>query len=856
MYDVSDQYLDSMNQLVRDVSSMKIIFSFDDGDVTFTDSDIVKFTESKTAHLVAGELPTIETSIELKNLEGLFDPNNTDYSDNYHDQIVEGVKVTYYYGLKIPNVKPYGYDADESDVYEPVYGIEDSGVAQYKYYTDEGYDTIPAEAYGYVDGYTTEWIKGGEVYTDGDLSYDESAVSVTITAYDYLSLMETEVYYSFSGTTTLAEIATNVIGLTDYPEDDDGNKKIVLDSILSDFSTSISVAGYSTDATSAKTWLQDIAYAGCVKMYVDRDGYLHLDNDPETYSASQYELTLANQSENPTHAKYQLPATLTIESSSDYVADVEVTIGGGGEDLTISGNDYIVTTTACEALRDRLVDDFLPYRNEADLSYRGEPALDILDNITFDSDFANGLTGTIIESGIEFDGTLSGTLVIRYNLGNNTPTSVEVTGSDNFYYPYLANTPNSTYQTLTCVTDNSLPTYQWYYYSSGSWVAITDETNSTLIVNYSDAYDFDNGAKFKCIVSESLGATATITNIYSTISENASYQGVVVGTSTDDIENAITSPVCGDSCLLDNTSDTEATVYGQTYLYDGYEWQVTTDSAYIALSYNDALLLSNSSGESTETATTVTDALTENADFTASVTKSVALTTDISTMSYSTRYDTTFSSNPTVTLTLTNITDYTVSWAIAGASWATTDDLVRTVDNTSLTSDTVSIIATVTSNGVEYSDSVNITRTYTVEESAHLGILDSEPTEESVGFAFIEGDSYVLETYVSDEYVYTPYVYSDGAWITITDDNGDVDSSYYSVLMNSATSILSEGKNVSATSSAIYGYFQNLVATNAFIENLAAQNILLQDDGSIRSDYYNQDSSINEDSDAEYGFLC
>ncbi len=631
MYDVSDEYIKMMNAGVRKPSYMKIIFSFEDGDVTFTNDDIVSFEESKTAHLVAGELPTIEASIELKNLTGLFDGDDETNDPNYHDQIVEGVKVIYYFGYQGKSrVKPYGYDGDSSDTYDPVYGMSDSGTPQYTYYTDDGYETIPAEAYGFADGYDIVWIKGGEVYTDGDIEFDESAITATISAYDALSVLSDTVYYSFSGSTTLGEIAENVIGLTDYPEDDNGDKKIIIGDELYDISTSISVAGSSSDATSAKEWLQDLAYAGCVQMYIDRDGYLHLDKDQEEISPSQYTLYAFNQSENPSYYKYQLPSTLTIELDTDYGTDIEVNVGGGGEELVISDNPYIVTTTSGERLEDRLVDNFIPYRNEADITYRGEPALDILDRITFEKSTGTTLTGTIIESTLTYDGGISGTLLIRYASDSTTP-SVKIKGGDMFYYPVGSDTPTVDDITLTCNTTAEGATYQWYYFDSGKWYTI-DNTTTILIIGYNDSYfDDSDSVKFKCIVNNYLGAYTTVSKYYYEEVAEAGYKGEVEGTTVEDIKEVIEKPVVGDVVLLDNTADVEAEEYGKVYVYNGDTWVVTEDSSYLSDVYKDALELASQSGETIYSAKIYTDLLVANDAFISSLSADEAFITNLMT---------------------------------------------------------------------------------------------------------------------------------------------------------------------------------------------------------------------------------
>jgi len=508
MYDVSQVYLDAMNKPTRLPSVMELTFHFPSGNVVFANTDIIKVSETKTAHLVAGELPSLELSIQLKNINKLFNPNDTTNIPNYHDMIVRGVKVTYKYGYKgIELVKPYGYEATETP--EPVFASALNDVDDSNYYVDGAFENIPADAYGFLDGYQTEWINGGEVYTDGDLSYDNT--TVTVNAYDALSFLESPVYYQFSNTQTLSEIAWDVIKLTDYPETEGFVKKLKTSTILESFSTTMSIASISSEAVSPKEWLQMIAYAGGVKMYIDRDGYICLDNEPEVASFSQYTLYLKNQKENPVHAKKQLPSKLTIKLASKFGAPVETNIGGGGEELVIEGNPYIILTSEGEALRDRLENDFIPYRNEAEVVYRGEPALDILDHITLESDFDSSLEGIITNSEVTFDGTLSGSLTIRYQLGSNTPYTNRISGNDDFIYPYLpadsteTPVPTITSHTLTCATNVPTPIFQWSYYltSIGDWTSIVGATNATLVVNYDDSYfDNDDLVKFKCVIND------------------------------------------------------------------------------------------------------------------------------------------------------------------------------------------------------------------------------------------------------------------------------------------------------------------------------------------------------------------
>jgi len=77
MYTVSDEYKNAMNASIREASLMEITFHFASGDVIFTNDKIISFTETKSAGLIPSDIPTIDVSIELKNTDGLFNPNDT-----------------------------------------------------------------------------------------------------------------------------------------------------------------------------------------------------------------------------------------------------------------------------------------------------------------------------------------------------------------------------------------------------------------------------------------------------------------------------------------------------------------------------------------------------------------------------------------------------------------------------------------------------------------------------------------------------------------------------------------------------------------------------------------------------------
>ena len=216
MQTVSPVYIEKMGSMIREPSKMRLTFHYPTGDIVYTNEHIVKVSESKTAHLIAGALPSVDLSVELINVDGSFNPNDV---SGLHDMIVKGVKINYEFGFDIPNLEYYGYF---------------EGGEWHDYGMEQG---LP---YGFIMDYSTEWIPGGEVFTSGEVSY--SPTTATITAKDFLSFLDDKVIVTY-GTRSLSQIAWDVINLTDYPETEAGVKKLVVGSELESFTTTIVLSG-------------------------------------------------------------------------------------------------------------------------------------------------------------------------------------------------------------------------------------------------------------------------------------------------------------------------------------------------------------------------------------------------------------------------------------------------------------------------------------------------------------------------------------------------------------------------------------------------------------------------------------
>ena len=223
-------------------------------------------------------------------------------------------------------------------------------------------------------------------------------------------------------------------------------------------------------------------------------------------------------------------------------------------------------------------------------------------------------------------------------------------------------------------------------------------------------------------------------------------------------------------------------------------------------------------------------------------TKSIRLTSSSTSLEYSRRYG---YSNSTTNIVLTvslvgiNAGEYVIAWQAKDDLGADVElisdqnyDIIKELDVSSLSDTLKSIIvtATVTSRSVVYTSSVTLDKAFIDDKiTKHLGILTTYPNDDLDGGKLIEGDSFVLKELVDEKYVFTPYVYTNNAWSTISDTNNNVKPEYFNILQQSATSIFENGEGIDESSVAIWGYFKNLVATNAFVQNMATQNLNVGD---------------------------
>jgi hypothetical protein len=525
---VSDAYKAYMSQPVRPPFHMEITVHTDTP-IVYTDNEIFEFEEKKTAHPIAAELPTIEVSFKVDNIAGDY---NADSPSGLYEQLIKGVKVTYRYGLEIPN--------------------------------------------GFSPSSTIEWIDGGEVYTTGEISYDKT--SATIEAVDALSFLEETADVAY-GTINRKQCAEFIINATDYPEDALGAKKISIDDVLETWNTNI------VSDKNAKQVLQSLAHASGVQMYIDRSGYLHLDKVPITTGVVDYHVTLGDQGEEGEFTKGKTPRKVTIKiNTKNVVPEVSETINPKGEDVLVE-NDFVQTALQAEALLP-WVKRYLGMRNTAEIEYAGEPALDILDIILLDTEYSKNIPATIVESTIHFDGAITGSLVLRYDSALADNTTVKITGAENFIYS--GETPSPASVTLVCETDMTSPSYEWSYFndSSSGWQVISGATTANLTIPADSPYIVgSNPTSFRVVVTGdegTKGTTVRIQRVQKTVQQGHAYLGKL---------SALPSAYNVGDYFLVSTAFSEYGL-GDVVQWDGDSWEVTTNPALIVAVYQDALTLS------------------------------------------------------------------------------------------------------------------------------------------------------------------------------------------------------------------------------------------------------------------------
>lgn len=771
---VSDAYKSFMSQPVRPPFHMRITVHTDTP-IIYTDDEIFEFEEKKTAHPIGAELPSIEVSFKVDNIAGDYNPESP---SGLYEQLIKGVKVTYEYGLEIPQLKPYGYTGEVGETPEPTYGMDE------------------VNPYGFLGEGIIEWIDGGEVYTTGEISYDKT--SATIEAVDALSFLEETADVAY-GTINRKQCAQFIIEATDYPIDNLGAKKIMVDNLLETWNTNL------VSDNNAKQVLQSLAHASGVQIYIDRGGYLHLDKLPITTGTIDYHVTLGEQDEDGDFTKGKTPRKVTVKvNTTNVVPEVSETINPKGEDILVE-NGFIQTSQQAQVVLP-WVKRYLGMRNIAEINYAGEPALDILDIVLLDTEYGTDIPATVVETMIHFDGAITGSLVLRYDSTLADTSTVKITGAENFTYD--GDTPSPASVTLVCETDMTTPSYEWSYFndSSSGWQTISGATTANLTIIADSAYfDGNKPTSFRVAVTGAEGTKGTsvrIQRVQEPVEQGHKYLGKLGA-----YPSAYDS---GDYFLV--SSPFGSYILGDVVQWTGTAWAVTTHPSIISTVYQDALTLSLPLG----------NASAVNQYIRSLQSKQILLSTDVPVMFFysdNTPYD--GGQISTITASRLNLATG-INWYINGDLVADIHEDTINVYDTDMNGDKI----TVTAVSTEYT---NVSAVIVIAkqkdralEASNLGLITTggDPKIGNEGAPLVAGDYFMWgQATVSSPNVrkkgavYIRQV--DGSWLE--DSNGTKTMSMFAQFAG-----LPEDTEDTVIGNAIV---KNLAVIKAFIERLEAENI-------------------------------
>lgn len=151
-----------------------------------------------------------------------------------------------------------------------------------------------------------------------------------------------------------------------------------------------------------------------------------------------------------------------------------------------------------------------------------------------------------------------------------------------------------------------------------------------------------------------------------------------------------------------------------------------------------------------------------------------------------------------------------------------------------------------------------ITTNPTEVTSQYVGIHSTIPTETAEGLPIMVGDYFVA----SDDFEEEGFEFRKGVPYICINTSGDIpefdemslNTENSEKVLNCLSGVITNGLAVPSTS-ALYGWFENLVAQNAVIQNLFSQAITILNGGSIKSQNYSKGVSgfkIDSDGNSEF----
>ena len=186
------------------------------------------------------------------------------------------------------------------------------------------------------------------------------------------------------------------------------------------------------------------------------------------------------------------------------------------------------------------------------------------------------------------------------------------------------------------------------------------------------------------------------------------------------------------------------------------------------------------------------------------------------------------------------VTDTGVSYVVTNDS--TSEAHFSAAHNSTASYVTISAYIT----GMQTSTYVETKLTYEdiTEYNKNWGTLNALPSG-----VVLDGDYFIAGSNFSTYTLGKPYVRSNNSWNNLTANSVENTTRLFNLMSN----VMASDLTVPATS-AMYAWFGTLIAQDAAIQSLFSKNITILNNGSIHSDYYNDDGTINTSSSATKGF--
>lgn len=297
--------------------------------------DLFDYSHTQSVDPVSTSLPKSEIKFSINNIDGEYNPYNTDGLAKY---LNERQEIKTRYGLK-------------------------------------------------KDDNTVEWINGGTFYLS-EWYAKQNSITADFTARDLLEFMS-DIYYDNDwnlGIRSLYELAQRVLTKANLPKTNDGKDRWYIHESLGEIDTTAPLP----EDTLANC-LQLIANAGRCTIYQDRDGILRI--EPLKFDAEDYEINSFN-SYSKAEITLSKPIKQVIVKVYDYSDDgttttynevVEVPDVAKGEVITI--DNPLVTEETYPELLGAWIAEHLGHRMTLDMGWRADVRLDALDIVTNVNDY-------------------------------------------------------------------------------------------------------------------------------------------------------------------------------------------------------------------------------------------------------------------------------------------------------------------------------------------------------------------------------------------------------------------------------------------------------------------------------------